>query len=98
KGDDENASLKATVASNNRLSINIKNWSVDKCDWTQSTTTSASIIKYNIAHLNINNNYSILLNNNLLKKVKPNNNGSIMFECPVSGKASEITITNEQAY
>lgn len=95
KGDDENASLKVTVASNNRLSINIKNWSADKCEWTQATTTSASIIKYNIAHLNINKNYSILINNKLLKKVKPNNNGSIMFECPVSGKTSEITITNE---
>ncbi|MGN6352573.1 MAG: hypothetical protein ACTHLB_04245, partial [Parafilimonas sp.] len=94
KGDDENASLKVTVASNNRLSINIKSWSADKCEWTQSSTALIST-EYILSDLAGNKAYSILINNKPLKKITSDKNGSITFESTASAKPVDIMVVPE---
>jgi hypothetical protein len=92
--DDKSFSLKAIVPSGNNLSISIKNWSVDKCEWTQATTALIST-EYILSDLAGNKSYSILINNKPLKKITSDKNGSITFESTASAKPVDIMVVSE---
>ena len=84
----------AIVPSGNNLSVSIKNWSADKCEWTQSSTALIST-EYILSDLAGNKAYSILINNKLLKKITSDKNGSITFESTASAKPVDIMVVPE---
>ncbi|MFC0512871.1 hypothetical protein ACFFGT_01630 [Mucilaginibacter angelicae] len=91
-GGNEQTALKVT--SNKQLTLNIINWSSDKMEWVQSTTTSsAAPLTYRISQLKPNEQYSVSVGDKVVTKGKSDSKGELTVnraKTPISENISVI--------
>jgi hypothetical protein len=94
--DNSTAALKVTTMANSNLTVDIKQWDVDTMLWSQtSTDATAKKLVYQVNELKQGNYYTILINGKILKRIKSNANGAIIFECTSGKNNTEIIVTNK---
>jgi Bacterial alpha-L-rhamnosidase 6 hairpin glycosidase domain len=90
------ASLTITVDSNTTAAIEVKKWATDEISWSQSSKDNISHVLINeLANLEKNSYYSILVNNKTISRVKSNAYGGLSFAYKTSSHADEILILNK---
>ena len=87
------ASLKVKTTPNSKLSLDIKHWNPDQMSWTQSSDDMrAGKLDYEIHNLKPDSYYTILINNNTLKRLKTTGGGVLLFDNKTNRNPEEIAV------
>jgi hypothetical protein len=92
----DKTSLKVTTMADTRLILDIKKWGIDEISLTQfSNNVTSSKLIYQINDLKHESYYTILLNNKILKRIKSDKEGSLIFSNKATKDPSEIVVLNK---
>ena len=95
-GNSDKASLKVATVTNGHLTLDIKKWATDEITWTQSSEDLAlNKLVYQVNDLKHNSYYTILINNKILKHVKSNMGGTVVFDYTTNKNSDEIVVLNK---
>ncbi|HEX5154863.1 MAG TPA: hypothetical protein VFW07_25635 [Parafilimonas sp.] len=87
------ASLKAITSTKHNLTIDIQLWASNQMSWIQSVeNTHSGNITYQLNNLKPGTDYSILVNDKIIKRLKSNTNGSLSFACETGSNQSKIVV------
>jgi len=90
----DTASLKVKITTNKKFTLDIQNWSTDQMWWIQSSeNTSANNITYQLNDLMPGNYYNISVADKIIKKLKSNADGSLIFSYYTGSKTLKIVIS-----
>jgi hypothetical protein len=85
-------SLKALTSGRGKLSIEIGRWNAEEPTWNQVSLDEPEDITYSVYCLKPGRSYSISVNGKVLKNLKSNQEGSLMFDVKADNHVSEIRI------
>ena len=92
-GNAEQASLKVTTTTNSRLTLAINSWEANHLSWLQSSNSKqGDKLIYQLNGLRHNNYYTVSVKNKVVKKIKSNAAGTLIFDIKTSAIADEIII------
>ena len=92
-GNNATAALKATIATNANLTLDIKEWTADKMAWTQSSKdTHSNKLVYQVNNLEPDHFYTILINGKMLARKKTDGHGNLKFDFKTSANSDEIAL------
>ncbi|HLK29342.1 MAG TPA: hypothetical protein VKT28_12245 [Puia sp.] len=90
---DDMHSLKVQTVNNSNLSLTINAWSNDVMSWTQSSIDKQSnSLIYQLSNLKHDHFYTITINNKILKKIKSNADGSLIFNFKTTNDLEKIIV------
>jgi hypothetical protein len=88
-------SLKVKTTAKRNLTIDIKMWTPDQMSWTQSSKDiNSNQLTYHVNGVKHNSFYTILINGKILKRIKSNMDGSLIFDYAANKNSDEIIILN----
>jgi hypothetical protein len=95
-GNTNTASLQITGLSKNGLALDIKKWQTAEIVFTQSFKRVASNkLHYQINNLTANSYYTVRVNGKILKRLKSNKNGVVVFEHPTNKNPEKMIVLNK---
>jgi hypothetical protein len=95
-GSNTDASLKITTTTNSKLALDIKMCGPDQISWFQSSKDLIpSKLVYQLNDLKRNSYYTILVNNKILRHLKSNSEGILLFEYKTNKNSDEILVLNK---
>ena len=90
----KSASLKVTTSSNSTLALDIKKWGMNEISFSQfSLEESENKLVYQVNDLRKNSYYRIRINGKLLKRLKTNTTGSLLFETSSHSRPAEVVVS-----
>ncbi len=90
------ASLKVSTMSKGALTLEVRKWGRDEIAFAQSSTDVVSNkLVYQVNDLLADNYYSVLINGKLLKRIKSDGEGSLVFEYKSGKGVDEIVVVKE---
>lgn len=94
KGNNDIPSLKIISSEKNDLTLEIKRWNDKECLWWQESAKPSNML-YEINNLDGNSSYTILVNNQPVKKVVSNREGKLVFDYHMAQKRVHITVARD---
>ena len=89
---DDAYSLKAQLVKTGKLSVEIVKWNEKECVWNQIASSNMREITYSVCQLKADNLYAILINGQIYKTLKSNNEGILKFNVNAKPDSTEIRI------
>jgi hypothetical protein len=88
------ASLKVKTTSNKKFTLDLQEWDPGQVSWLQSSEdTNANNLVYRLDNLTPNNSYNLSIDGILIKTLKSNANGSLMFNYYTGSKPIKIVLS-----
>ena len=93
KGNNKTASLKVRTSTKQNLTIDIQMWTSTQMSWMQSfeNAHSGNII-YQLNNLKPGADYSISVNDKIIKKLRSDTDGSLLFTCEIDSNRNKIVV------
>ncbi|MHA4808064.1 glucosidase family protein [Flavitalea flava] len=92
QGSSDKASLSLITSDNSPFSMDVKEWSLGKKVWTQSSNQHMDL-SYELYDLKHHTEYKIYRNKDLFMKARTNADGTLLFPCKAHKKVDEILIS-----
>jgi hypothetical protein len=92
-GSQARVSLRVETMPNSNLTLDIKTWDRNQRSWTQlSKDQHSNKLIYHVHDLAPNSDYTILVNNKMLMRIRSDAEGSLQFDHMTSKKTEDILI------
>ena len=92
-GNNNTASLKVRTSTKQNLTLDIQMWTSTQMSWMQSfeNAHSGNII-YQLNNLKPETDYSISVNDKIIKKLRSDTDGSLLFTCEIDSNRNKIVV------